>query len=243
MAKKKLGRMDDLLVASDMAMLDPVEAEPVPDLPPLTSRERPCKEFLCVQMSPEWHELRRGVPTASNFDRIIQAVKGDYSKAASKYIAELVAETIHYDPNAMTEKPMNAAMRHGIDCEPEARQYYLTHTTDSVRQVGFVLSGCGRFGCSPDGLVGDEGLLELKCPQPATHVEYLMERVLPTEYKAQVHGQLLVTGRKWVDFMSYARMHKPFIIRVYPDEFTQKLRRLLERFAADYQATLNQIAG
>lgn len=229
--------------APDMAMLEPIEAEVVPDMPPLTSQGRPSKEHLCVQLSPDWHELRRGVPTASNFDRIIQAVKGDYSKAASKYIAELIAETVHYDPNAFTEKPMNAAMRHGVDCEPEARRWYEMHHDCHVRQVGFVVSGCGRFGCSPDGLVGDDGLLELKCPQPATHVEYLMERVLPNEYKAQVHGQLLVTGRKWVDFMSYAVCHKPFIVRVYPDEFTKKLRKHLETFSGHYQAALNLIVG
>lgn len=233
----------------DMAMHEPIydESDLVLDLEPLTHAGRPCTVHdAYIQYSPEWWEARRGVPTASSFDRIIQPSKGLYSGAASKYIAQLVAETIHMDPGAMTERPMNPAMRHGIETEQEARNFYefqYLKGEAEVRQVGFVVSGCGRFGCSPDGLVGDDGLLELKCPQAATHVEYLMERVLPNEYKAQVHGQLLVTGRKWVDFMSYAAMYPPFVIRIVPDEFTQKLRRLLERFAADYAATLSKFRG
>jgi len=233
----------DMAMLADMAMLDPPEADPEMPLEPLTHAGRPCViQDAWVQYSPEWWEARRGVPTASSFDRIIQPTKGLYSGAASKYIAQLVAETIHMDPGAMTERPMNPAMRHGIETEAEARKWYEMHTECDVRQVGFVVSGCGRFGCSPDGLVGEDGLLELKCPQPATHVEYLMERVLPNEYKAQVHGQLLVTGRKWVDFMSYAAMYPPFVIRIVPDEFTVKLRKLLERFAADYAATLSKFS-
>lgn len=257
----RLGRIEVVREAApDMAMLEEqAEPEAAPEPEPLTHPGRPCTEHvydgegkLIVQMGVEWHQLRCGrggpkqvpaYPTASNFSRIIQAVKEQYSSAATKYIAELVADTIHYDPKAMTEKPMNPAMRHGIETEREARAKYELDTGHDVRQVGFVVSGCGRFGCSPDGLIGEDGLLELKCPQPATHVEYLMERVLPNEYKAQVHGQLLVTGRKWVDFMSYAAMYPPFVIRVVPDAFTMKLRRLLERFAADYQATLNAFAG
>lgn len=199
------------------------------------------KVINCVQLSPEWWDARRGIPTASEFGRIITAKTAKLSAAADGYIAQLVAERIHLDPNAMTETPMNAAMRHGVACEPEARRWYEMERGIDVEQVGFCTTDDGRFGCSPDGLIGTEGALELKCPQMKTHIEWLLANEVPDEHRAQVHGHLIVTGRLWCDFMSYCVGAKPLLLRVVPDEFTTKLRTCLELFWEKYAETYKRV--
>ncbi len=96
---------------------------------------------------------------------------------------------------------------------------------EPVQEVGFCVSDCGRFGCSPDGLVGEDGLVEIKCPIISTHVEYLLKckDECPTDYFQQTQGQILVTGRKWVDFVSYFPGLPPLIVREEPNEVFQKL--------------------
>lgn len=201
----------------------------------------------CIQTSPAWWELRRARPTASDFDRICTPAKGDYAKAADTYINELIGAIVRFDPAGMTEKPMNAAMRHGVDCEPEARNWYAFDSGMEVRQVGFVTTDDGGLGCSPDGLVvGNDGRivggLELKCPQPATHVSYLRDGKLPTEYKPQVHGQLIVMGEvEWIDFVSYCDGFDPLKVRVVPDDFTATLRKHLDRFLKEYYAAASAV--
>lgn len=162
------------------------------------------------------------------------------SAQADKYIAKLIADKYRFDPNMFTSGPMTPAMRNGSQCEPEARRWYEYDRGLSVEQVGFCLDDYGRFGCSPDGLVNGDGLLELKCPQPETHVGYLLGQTLPDDYKPQVHMQLIVTGRKWVDFVSYCAGFDPFMYRVEPDEFTETLRGVMEEFWAKYQKCLKQ---
>lgn len=190
----------------------------------------------CVQYSPEWWQARRGVPTASQFDRIITPKTCRPSLQAEGYIHELIADRLRFDPPVMTERPMNAAMRHGVDCEPDARNYYAMEHDRDVRLCGLCLTDDGRFGASPDGLVGDDGIIEIKCPEPKTHVGYLLSGELPDAYRAQVHGQLLVTGREWCDFLSYCPGFDPFLIRVTPDEFTERLAAALEEFWDRYNA-------
>jgi hypothetical protein len=201
----------------------------------------------CVQLSPEWWEARRGLPTCSEFNRIITAVKGEYSKGAEGYIDQLIGEVVSLDPPIMTDWPGNPAMKHGRDTEAEARNWYAVERNATVRQTGFCIADCGRFGGSPDGLVDEsddgEGVLELKCPQPQQHVRYLRDACLPADYKAQCHGHLLVSGRGWVDFMSYARGFPPLIVRVKPDAYTRLLEKYLERFWVEYQAALELIRG
>ena len=124
--------------------------------------------------------------------------------------------------------------------EAEAREMYEFITGQTVVQVGFCLSnGCGA---SPDGLVGDNGILEIKCPLIYTHVSYLLENKVPTDYFQQVQGQLAVTGRQWCDFMSYYPGLKPLIIRATRDEaFISALNRELSAFNDDLQAVINYI--
>lgn len=187
------------------------------------------KEFTFEQYSPEWWAVRKGVPTASQFFRILTPKTGKLSASADDYAFELVAAL--YDPNPPgQDRPASREMMHGLECEPEARSWYELETGSTVRQVGFVLSDCGRIGCSPDGLVGEDGGLELKCPTLKTQAKYLYDGGLPVEYKAQVHGSLIVTGREWWDFLSYAPGLPPLYLRITPDDYTAKLRDALAAF-------------
>lgn len=199
------------------------------------------KTFMCVQNSPEWWELRRGVPTASNFDRIITPKTGALSKSADALICELIADSRR---GCMPEEgPISRPMQNGIDTEPEARRWYEMEKGIDVRRVGFCLTDDDRFGCSPDALVGEDGGLELKCPELKTQAAYLLAGELPAEYRPQVHGCLIVTGRAWWDFLSYAPGLPPLLIRVTPDAYTDALRKALDDFWAKLEAAKAKIAA
>lgn len=193
------------------------------------------KVIHCEQGTAEWFRVRSGIPTASRFDKIVTAKTGKLSAQAIGYICELIAERATGVPVGV-EAYTTRAMQDGIDTEPEARNWYALETGDDVRQVGFCLSDDETMGCSPDGLVGDDGGLELKCPLPKTHVAYLLSGTLPDEYRAQVHGSLLVTGRRWWDFVSYCHGFPPLKLRVTPDAFTELLAKAVHDFVSDYAA-------
>lgn len=201
------------------------------------------KVIQCVQGSDQWWEAKRGIPSASNFDRIITAVTGKPSAGMKGYIAELIADTASMTPSYFTNRGVSRPMQNGHDMEPEARRYYALERNVDVQQVGFCISDCGRFGCSPDGLVGEDGGLELKCPSLHIHAGYLIDGTLPNEYKAQVHGALVVTGRAWWDFLSYGPGLDPLLIRVKPNEFTDKLRAALEVFWVQYRAAVLKVGS
>lgn len=167
------------------------------------------------QYSPEWFAARLGRPSASQFDKII-TTKGERSKQSTKYMYQLAGERIS---GAREESYTNAAMQRGTEMEPEARALYELLHDAQVDQVGMCYKDEARmFSCSPDGLIGENGGLEIKCPSMAVHIEYLIGGKLPTDYYQQVHGSLLITGREWWDFASYYPGIKPLIVRVYPDE-------------------------
>lgn len=198
------------------------------------------KCFDFEQYSPEWWEIRRGVPTASRFSKIITPKTGKLSAQADTLIAELIAEKFRRGP-VEPDRPINRAMEHGIATEDEARNWYSFDRGHELRQVGFCKTDDDRFGCSPDSLVNGDGVLELKCPNVDTHVGYVMEGGLPDEYRAQCHGHLIVTGRAWCDFVSYVTDQadlEPFVMRVVPDSFTDLLRAALDQFHEKYMATL-----
>lgn len=202
------------------------------------------KIFEVKQYSPDWWDLRRGIPTCSQFHRIITPVSEKLASAADDYIHELIAQKICHTPEFFTERPTTRDMEHGSSIEPEARRAYEFLRGVEAREVGFVLHDSGKYGGSPDGLVDPDGGLELKCPQLKTHVRYLIEKKLPDDYKAQVHGLLLVTGRPWWDFMSYVGPSvDPFIIRVEPDQFTRNLRIVLEQFMERFEKTIAKLKG
>ena len=185
----------------------------------------------CEQYSDEWWNLRLGLPTSSQFNRIITPKKGDYSAAAKPYISELVAERFLRSSGGTDYQ--SAAMVRGGEVEPQARTYYELLRGVTARQVGICIEDGERYGASPDSLVGEDGVLEIKCPEAKRHVEYLVAGGLPDEYRAQVAGHLLVTGRAWCDFMSYHPDLPPLVVRMKPNAFVGKLEQALARFCGE----------
>lgn len=187
------------------------------------------KSFDFPQYSPSWWAVRRGVPTASEFKRIVTPAKWQMGIGAETYACELIGQL--FDPHyGVVSDFATTAMKNGTIMEPESRRFYEFETGREVTQVGFCLSDCGRFGCSPDGLVGDDGGLELKHPTAATQVKWLKEGGIPSEHLAQCLGGILVTRRKWWDFLSYFPGMQPLLVRVVPDERLTKLAGALEEF-------------
>jgi putative phage-type endonuclease len=194
----------------------------------------------CDQGSEAWYAARCGVPSASNFDMIL-TTKGERSKQRQKYMYRLAGERVCGIPE---EAYQSAAMARGKEMEAEAREFYEFAKGVDVRQVGFCMDDNAPFGASPDGLVGDDGCLEIKCPIIATHVGYLIENMVPLDYFQQTQGQLLVTGRIWCDFVSYYPGIKPLIIRVNREEpFIKILKSELLGFCEELETVARKIGG
>jgi putative phage-type endonuclease len=154
------------------------------------------------QGSKEWLDLRMGVITASRIKDLMTKARGDgLSITAQSYMYELLAESLTGESKPFFE---NEAMRWGTETEPQARAMYEIRNNVEVEQVAFVMSTTSaRFGVSPDGLVGDKGLVEIKCPTTITQLKRSQQKDPSCDYKAQIQCQLLVTGRKWCDFVSF----------------------------------------
>jgi putative phage-type endonuclease len=193
----------------------------------------------CEQRSDEWFKARLGVPTASNFDKIV-TTKGEPSKSRKAYLYKLAGEAVS---GSQEDIYQSQAMLRGTELESEAVEFYQMVKSVSVDPVGFCLTeGRHTYGASPDGLVGEDGSIEIKCPLMATHVGYLIDNKLPTKYIQQVQGQLLVTGKKWTDFISYYAGLRPLIIRVEPDKKLIALMKAeIEIFCQDLEKTIKQI--
>ena len=155
----------------------------------------------CEQGSEAWHQARLGIPTASQFDRIVTA-SGTARKQATGYLAGLLAE---YITGQAEDGYQSADMQRGIELEPAARAYYELESGHDVIQVGGVyLDESKTVMASPDGLIaGMRRGLEIKCPKLATHIRYILEDALPTQYVLQVQGGMWVTGYDEWDFVSY----------------------------------------
>lgn len=189
--------------------------------------------LTCEQRSPEWYAARRGVPTASEFGNIITPKKGDYASAADTYINSLIDELVR--PDAEGGFTGNRHTQRGEMLEPEARELYAFEMDAEPQQVGFILNDEGTLGCSPDSLIADQrGGLEIKCPDGPAHVKWVRGKTIPDEHKPQVHGSLILTGYDWWDFLSYCPGYERFLVRVYPDAYTEKLREHLARFLREY---------
>jgi putative phage-type endonuclease len=196
----------------------------------------------CIQGSDEWLNVRRGVATASNFSKIVTST-GALSTSLGSYAMQLASEVI---TTLAEESYTNADMQRGNELEQEARSEYQQQELVIVEEVGFM--SCDYYGYSPDGLVGKDGLIEIKCPRQNTHAKYLFNDKLPTEYKAQVQGGLLVSGREWCDFISYhpnfEEDKRLFIVRVERDEeFISALSDGLRKLEEKKNIILNKIRG
>lgn len=177
-------------------------------------------EFSVQQGSYEWIQERVGFATASRFKDVMAKLKsGGAAQARKDYMAEIVCECLTGQP---VTKFANAAMAWGTETEPEARQAYCIATGNTVDEVSFIKHQSLRAGASPDGIVNLEGCLEIKCPTSLTHLDTLQMDEVPEQHKAQIQGQMWITGYEWCDFVSYdPRLPKGldmFIRRVYRDD-------------------------
>ncbi len=194
----------------------------------------------CEQGSPEWYAARLGKVTASCFGK---AIAGGQGKTRKTYMIDLIAER-------MTEESQNgysnAVMQRGSEVEPEARLYYEQLNGCEVQQVGFIERD-GDTGASPDGLVGPDGMIEIKCPNSATHIQYILDDRIPPVHKPQVQGQLWVAERKWCDFVSFdPRVYqKPYFHeRVYrDDDYIRDLQIKIYIFVADMKAIMEKLTA
>ncbi len=183
--------------------------------------------FDMPQSSDEWLRARMGIPTASMFATVLANGKdGGDSKTRKKYIYQLAGEII-------TDEPMqsysNAHMERGKVMEDEARSFYAFMQDAEPQSVGFVRNGA--MGCSPDSLIGDDGVLEIKTKLPELLIETIFKDKFPAEHVAQCQGALLVTGRQWIDICVFWPKMPPFIKRAYRDEdYLKRLSIEIERF-------------
>jgi len=194
------------------------------------------------QGSPEWFALRAGVPSASNFSKIVTG-KGDPSKSAKEYMQGLAGEKITGMPDLSGYKSIH--MENGNEREEESRLLFSAITGIAIRQVGLVfMDDLRNVSCSPDGLGVDEEIgLELKNPMLKTHVKYLLDGKLPSTYFGQVQGSLMVTGYKHWYFMSHYSGIKPLILKIERDEeYIGKLRAALDKFNAELTLMAKKLA-
>ena len=192
-----------------------------------------------VQGTPEWFTARCGIPTASNFDKII-TVDGKPSKQRQKYLYQLAGERV---AGAKAWTYVNEAMQRGVELEAEARQLFEMVTGEEVTQVGMCMPSEKSWACSPDGLIGKDSGLEIKCPLIHTHVEYLLESSLPSDYFQQVQGNMMITGRASWNFMSYYPGLRPLILVVKRDDkFCMALLDELAKFTKELWTISEKIA-
>ena len=195
------------------------------------------------QRSPEWYAVRLGKVTGSQVSAVL--AKRD-SATRANYLSELVVERL---TGQQAEFFMNDAMQHGIDTEPEARMAYEAHKGVLVDEIGFVNhAAISNFGCSPDGLVGLDGLIEIKCPNSKTHIDTVLSKKAPTKYIPQMMAQMACTGRKWCDFVSFdPRLPEDlqlFVVRVdRDDQYIANLEKEVSAFLAEVDETLIKLKG
>jgi putative phage-type endonuclease len=173
-----------------------------------------------AQGSDAWFQSRMGKVTASRVADVIAKTKTGYSTSRENYMAQLVCERL---TGTVAESYTNAAMQWGTDNEPLARAAYEAKMDVLVDEVAMITHPrIEQAGASPDGLVGEDGLVEIKCPNTATHIDTLLTQTVPGKYVTQMQWQMSCTDRQWCDFVSFdPRMPKElqlFIKRVQRDE-------------------------
>lgn len=168
----------------------------------------------CIQGSDEWLDARLGIVTASELDALISPLwKARTGAGVDTYLAKKLAEKWRGMPLTAYR---GGSLEQGSIREDEAVAWYELEHDVTIRRVGFITTDDGLMGCSPDGLL-DEGGIEIKCPEPHTHVGYLLGGELPSEYRAQVYGSMFVTGAKRWRFLSYCRGFPPLLLTVEMD--------------------------
>jgi putative phage-type endonuclease len=193
------------------------------------------------QGSQEWLAARCGKVTASRAADVIVKTKSGWGASRANYMGELIAERLTGTP---AEKYTNAAMQWGTDTEAAARAAYQFEKMTPVVKVGFVPHpSIAMAGASPDGFVGDDGLIECKCPNTATHIETLLGQSVPSKYICQIQFQIACTGRQWCDFVSFdPRLPESmslFVQRVHRDgEAIEYLEKEIRAFISEMDEKL-----
>jgi putative phage-type endonuclease len=198
----------------------------------------------CIQGSPEWFAARAGRVTASRISDLMAKTKTGWGASRANYLAELVAERL---TGTVAEGFSNAAMKWGTETEPQARAAYQFFADAEVTEIGFVIHPTiDASGCSPDGLVGADGMVEIKCPNTATHIETLLGAGIPEKYRKQMQWQMTCTGRKWCDFVSFdprlpTRMQL-FVERVTMDP-SNEIDLAVTEFLKEVDAKVSALTG
>lgn len=199
------------------------------------------------QRSDEWFQARLGRVTSSRVDDMLASVKDPKKEAAGRrnLRVQLVLERL--TGQVQEDGYVSKDMQRGADTEGDAFAAYEALTGNLVQRAGFIAHDDLLAGCSPDGYIGEfDGLLELKCPKSATHLDYIRSKSIPGDYYRQITHQLWITGAKWCDFVSYdPRFPEPLrllIERVERDEAAMKAHELLvRRFLAECDKELAEI--
>lgn len=198
-----------------------------------------------TQGSPEWFQSRLGRATGSHFSDVLAKGKSGEATTRANYRVRLAIELATgelCDEDSFTSK----AMADGVDREPIAKSLYSFIRGEEVEDVGFCMHETIPCGVSPDGLIGANGLIEVKCPTKRVHYDYLLRDNEPPEYKAQIMGQLMVTEREWCDFTSfnpaYPENARLSVKRVYRDEsYIKTLRDEIIKFMDEVHQTAEHI--
>ncbi len=196
------------------------------------------------QGTPEWFAARLGNVTASRVADVIAKTKSGYSASRENYMAQLICERM---TNTVAESFSSPAMQWGTETEPLARAAYESVADVLVDEVGYIAHPTiERAGASPDGLIGVFGLLEIKCPNTATHIDTLISEQVPTKYITQMQWQMSCTGRTWADFVSFdPRLPsglQMFVKRVEFDaEYVAMLKEEVIKFLAELDAKISKL--
>ena len=195
------------------------------------------------QRTEEWYQARLGKVTASKVASVL--AKRD-SATRADYLTDLVLERL---TGKQQEFYQNEAMQWGTDTEPQARMAYEAETGNLVDELGFIdHPTIANFGCSPDGVIGEDGLIEIKCPNSKTHLSTLLSGKAPNKYIPQMQTQMAVMNRQWCDFVSFdPRLPEDlqlFVIRVNrDDEYIAKLEEEVSIFLEEVDETVTKLKG
>lgn len=193
----------------------------------------------CDQGTPEWFECRRGLPTASEFATVMAKSRDGKTDGSTRraYMLRLAGEILTEE---LAESYSNAHMERGKAMEADARDLYAFLSDDPLTRVGFISNG--QKGCSPDALVGERGLLEIKTALPHILIGYLLRGEFPAEHRAQTQGALWVCEREWVDLAVYWPKLPLFVKRAHRDEeYIKNLAAAVDRFNAELAETVERI--
>ncbi|QHJ77478.1 MAG: hypothetical protein [Caudoviricetes sp.] len=197
-----------------------------------------------LQRTPEWFELRLGKVTASRIGDLMAKTRSGYSASRANYMTELAIQRL---TGTVEQGFTSPAMQWGTDQESNARNAYSFFTDNEVNEIAFINHPViEQAGASPDGLVGDDGLVEIKCPNSATHLDTLLTGKINNKYLFQMQWQMACTGRKWCDFVSFDPRFpedlKIFIKRVNrDDELIAEITEEVKKFLSELDETMTQL--